>query len=86
MAVKKALAKNILRSTSKAFLNCDYTQRFFGAVYKCCVMRSLTKADGKNGESQLLTTKKKNVRIIKRTIERLFISISSNQIGNKRIV
>ena len=42
----------------------------FGAVYKCSVMRSLTKDDGKNGESQLLTTKtKKMLELLKEQLK-----------------
>ena len=32
-----------MKITEKAFLNCDYAQKFFGAVYKCCVVGSAVK-------------------------------------------
>ena len=44
-----------LAHNGKAFLNCDYAQRFFGAVYKCRVVGSAGK------ETKILTIKYKNM-------------------------
>ena len=52
-------------ANGRAFLNCDYTQRFFGAVYKCSVIRSEIK------ETKILTIKNYKMSELKR-IENVF--------------